>query len=297
MSAISMGMATLSDRNFSRLASFIEKESGIRMPPTKRSLVEGRLRRRVRALGLNGLDDYCRYVFEHGGLDTEAIDLIDAVTTNKTDFFREPEHFTFLAEKALPRLADRPLKVWSVASSIGAEPYTLAMVLSDYGTDRRGFRFEVLSTDICTDVLKRAVLAIYPEEMLAPVPPEVRRRHFRRAKDPARREVRVCSSTRRHVRFARLNLMDEQYPVDHDIDVIFCRNVLIYFDKATQHAVLSRLCRHLRPGGFLFLGHSETVGGFALPLVSVANSVFLKTAGGGIRGGDAPTASPEAILF
>ena len=277
---------TFSDRlkpaDFRRLASFIEGYSGIRMPANKQTMVEGRLRRRVRALGLGTLDDYCRLLFTDGGLDREAVHLIDAVTTNKTEFFRESDHFTYLADKVLPplvaekRQTNGTVKVWSAACSTGAEPYTLAMVMDDYGLRTRPFRYSVLSTDICTEVLEQARTAIYSEAMIAPVPKEMRKRYLMRSKDKARQLVRVVPELRHHVGFARLNLIEDRYLVDRDMDVIFCRNILIYFDKPTQEAVLRRLCDHLVPGGHLFVGHTETVGGFDLPVRQVSTTVFMR---------------------
>jgi len=272
----------LRPRDFHRLASFIHDTAGIKMPPAKRTMVEGRLRRRLRALNMGSFDEYCHYLFEQGGLSSEAVPLIDAVTTNKTEFFREPEHFRFLAEQALPALAARgagpvrPLKIWSTASSTGAEPYTIAMVVDDFAQKVEGFRASILATDICTDVLETAVLAIYPEAMVEPVPMALRRRYLLRSRDRRRAEVRIVPALRRMTRFARLNLMDETYAVDRDFDIIFCRNQLIYFEKATQQLVLRRLCDHLRPGGFLFLGHSETLGGCDLPLRAVSTTVFVR---------------------
>jgi chemotaxis protein methyltransferase CheR len=271
----------LSHHDFKLLADFIQSYSGIKMPPTKRTMVEGRLRRRVRATGQESLAGYCRYLFEQNGLDEEFVHLIDAVTTNKTDFFREPEHFQFLLEKAIPDLmagrcvtSRSPLKIWCAASSIGAEPYTLAMLMAELHRVNHGFHSTILATDICTEVLHTAVAAIYPESMIAPVPPELRKRYLLRAKTGTRDRVRIVPELRRMVSFARLNLMETPYGVDDDMDVIFCRNILIYFDKPTQHKVLEQLCSHLRRGGYLFLGHSETLTGFGLPLEPVATSVF-----------------------
>ncbi|HYH22633.1 MAG TPA: CheR family methyltransferase [Azospirillum sp.] len=275
---------TLSSGDFRRLADFIQGYSGIRMPPVKKTMVEGRLRRRVRALGLPSLDDYCRHLFEGGGLDKELVDLINVVTTNKTDFFREPQHFSLLAGGVLPDWAggssrlgfDRPLKVWSAASSIGAEPYTLAMVLDDFAHRHHGFRFDILGTDISTDALEKARLAIYQRDMIDPVPRDWQRRYFMRARDPLQGTVRLVPRIRQAVHFGRLNLMDEAYPVEDGLDIIFCRNILIYFEKSVQRAVLGRLCDHLRPGGLLFVSHTETVNGMNLPLRQVAVSVFAK---------------------
>jgi chemotaxis protein methyltransferase CheR len=284
MTGLAATLGHLRERDFQRLAAFIHGTVGIKMPPSKRVMVEGRLRRRVRALGFSRFEDYCRFVFDEGGLEGETTAIIDAITTNKTDFFREPEHFRFLAATALPGLLERtgagvrrPLKMWSAAASIGAEAYTLAMIAAEFGRELPGWRVEILATDICTEVLERAAVAIYPEDMVAPVPMDLRRRYLLRSRDRSRGEVRIAPELRRTVRFARLNLMDDSYPVDRDIDVVFCRNLLIYFDKATQQSVLRRLCSHLRPGGHLFLGHSETIAGLDLPVRQVAATIFVRT--------------------
>jgi chemotaxis protein methyltransferase CheR len=271
----------LSARDFTRLARFIQDYSGIKMPEAKKTMVEGRLRKRVVATGTANLTDYCKHVFERDGLRGEGIHLIDVITTNKTDFFREPEHFRLLVDVALPRIiAERrpgqntPVKVWSTASSIGAEPYTLAMVLADATEQLGGFRFSILATDISTEVLEVGVRAIYPEAMIEPVPMAMRKRYLLRSRQAARAEVRIVPDLRRLVSFGRLNLMDTSYPVDRDMDVVFCRNMLIYFDKPTQQAVLTRLCGHMRPGGFLFLGHSESIAGFDLPIKPIGSTMF-----------------------
>jgi len=274
------GLDHLSGRDFGRLAKFIHDYSGIKMPSTKKTMVEGRLRKRVAATGFRNLAEYCRHLFDDDGMAAEAVHLIDVVTTNKTEFFREPDHFRILADTAMPQLLTArragphtQIKVWSTASSIGAEPYTLAMVLDDVSHRFGGFRISIVATDLSTRVLETATMAIYPEAMITPVPPEMRKRYLLRSKG-ARGLVRVVPELRRMVQFGRLNLMDSSYPIDRDMDVIFCRNMLIYFDKPTQQAVLQRLCGHLRPGGFLFLGHSESLAGFGLPLKAVGNTVF-----------------------
>jgi len=274
------GLDRLSTRDFQRLARFIHDYSGIKMPPNKQTMVEGRLRKRVAATGCADLNEYCRKLFDDGTLHDEAVHLIDVVTTNKTEFFREPDHFRALTERLIPdllrrrRAAPATLKIWSAASSIGAEPYTLAMVLADAAPRFGGFRFSVLGTDISTRALAAAVAGIYPEGMAAPVPSDFRQRYLRRAKDRSRQLFRVAPELRALVRFGRLNLMQRPYPVGSDIDVIFCRNILIYFDKPTQQAVLEQLCAHLRPGGYLFLGHSESLAGLGLPLESAGNTIF-----------------------
>jgi len=274
----------LSARDFKRLADLIGDEVGIKLPPSKRLMIEGRLRKRVRALGLAGLDAYSTYLFRQDGLASERPHLINAVTTNKTDFFREPEHFDLLEHKLVPALLELRrgertplLKIWSAASSTGAEAYTLAMVLADLAAQRHDFRFSILGTDISTTVLEQGVRAVYPTELVAPVPPAKQQRYLMYARKPgARPEVRIVPELRRLVRFARLNLMDQTYPFDRDVDVIMLRNVLIYFDKADQEKVILRLVSHLRPGGYLILGHSESMIGTAVTMRQVAPAVFQK---------------------
>ncbi|PPJ46709.1 protein-glutamate O-methyltransferase CheR [Rhizobium sp. KAs_5_22] len=269
----------ISKRNFDQLARFIYDYSGIKMPPTKMTMLEGRLRRRLRATGISSFDDYCDYLFKHDGLEQEKVFLIDAVTTNKTDFFREPNHFNYLRDHALPKLAARDLRrfrIWSSACSTGAEPYTISMVLDDFTGGNPQQDYAILATDLSTDVLQTARRGIYSADMVAPVPPELRERYVMTPLDAHRREVRIHPALRSKVGFARLNLMDPSYGIGDPMHIIFCRNVLIYFDKPTQHRVLSRLIDCLVPGGYLFIGHSETVSGFDLPIRQVANTVFEK---------------------
>jgi len=275
----------LSTVDFTRIANLISSEVGIKLPPAKRLMVEGRLRKRIRALNLTSFDDYCDYLFRRDGLGQERTYLINAVTTNKTDFFREPEHFALLEQTLVPELIalrrgerNPLLKVWSAASSTGAEAYTLAMVLSDLAANRRDFRFAILGTDISTAVLAQGRRAVYPAEMVAPVPPEKQARYVMHARKPGvRPEVRMAPEIRRTVRFAHLNLMASSYPFDRDVDVIFLRNVLIYFDKRDQESVIGRLIEHLRPGGYLALGHSESMVGTTISMRQVAPAVFQKT--------------------
>lgn len=269
----------LSSRNFELLSKYIYDYSGIKMPANKLTMLEGRLRRRLRVTGQTSFDAYCDFLFREGGLESESIYLIDAVTTNKTDFFREPKHFDYLVEKAMPDILasfpERRLHIWSSACSTGAEPYTLAMVLADYLGARKADRdFFILATDLSTEVLEKAQRGIYPSELLAPVPAELMRKYVMRSADQRRAEMRITPKLRTKLGFARMNLMDAKYPVGDPMHVIFCRNVLIYFDKPTQQHVLSRLCECLAPGGYLFIGHSETVTGFDLPIRQVANTIF-----------------------
>jgi len=204
------------------------------------------------------------------------------VTTNKTDFFREPEHFELMRTRMVPELLalrsrerDPLLKVWSAASSTGAEAYTCAMVLADMVKQTRNFRFAILGTDVSTDVLDHARRAVYPADQIVPVPQNMQAQYLLWArKNGVRPDVRIVPELRRLTQFHRLNLMDQSYPFDHDVDIILLRNVLIYFDKADQAKVINRLVGHLRPGGYLLLGHSESMIGTSIPVQQVAPAVF-----------------------
>lgn len=273
----------LTDRQFRSIADIVQSQVGIQLPPGKRTMVEGRLRKRVRALGLDDVGSYVELLFEKNRLEEELVHLIDCVTTNKTDFFREPAHFDFLRAVAVPALIARAgarrtrLKVWSAACSIGAEAYTTAMVLDDLARAGPPFDFSILGTDISTDVVKQARAAIYSLDMLEPVPSHLAQRYLMAAREAGRREARIVPELRRRVRFERINLMDESYPVDRDVDIIFCRNVLIYFHKTTQKEVIERLSAHLRPGGYLLLGHSESMaGGGRFALKQIMPTIFQK---------------------
>lgn len=275
------GAAALSEKDFRRLSEFIYTECGIKMPPSKKTMLEARLQKRLRFLGLRCFGSYCDYVFSPEGLEREMIHMIDLVTTNKTDFFREPAHFDYLTRTALPQLLrtegaglGKKLMVWSAGCSTGEEPYTLAVVLSEFAEQHRGFGFSILATDISTRVLEKARRGIYEQDRIGPVPPALLHKYFLRSKDRSRGLVRVIPELRETVRFQRLNFMDEDFGFREQLDIIFCRNVIIYFDRPTQERLLNRFCRHLAPDGYLFMGHSETLNGLEVPLVSVAPTVY-----------------------
>jgi chemotaxis protein methyltransferase CheR len=269
----------LNQRDFRQLAQYIYEYCGIKMPDTKRSMLEGRLRKRLRARGFSTFSEYCSYLFRNGGLEEESIYLIDAVTTNKTDFFREPNHFEYMERVALPTLAangHRRIRAWSSACSTGAEPYTMAMVFAEAAENNIIQDYSILATDLSTDVLRKAHAGIYSRDMIEPVPAELSKRYVMQPVERHRTDVRITPKLRSKVGFARLNLMDERYQIGEPVQMIFCRNVLIYFDKKTQVHVLTQLCKCLAPGGYLFIGHSETVTGIDLPVRQVANTVFKK---------------------
>ncbi|MBF0320158.1 MAG: protein-glutamate O-methyltransferase [Nitrospirae bacterium] len=274
-------MAVLSDKEFRRLSEFVQTEVGIKMPPVKKTMLEARLQRRLRTLGLRSFVEYCEYVFNSSNAETELVHMIDAVTTNKTDFFREPNHFDYLAKHAIPTLINstgagirRPLMIWSAGCSTGEEPYTLTMVLSEFAEKVPGFNFMIIATDISTKVLDKAKEAIYEADKIEPVPMAMRKKYLLKGKDKTKPLVRIVPELRSAVRFRRLNFMDDDFGFRETMDVIFCRNVVIYFDKPTQERLLRKFAKYLDPSGYLFMGHSETLGGLNVPFTQVAPTVY-----------------------
>jgi chemotaxis protein methyltransferase CheR len=267
----------LSEQDFAIIAAYTERKTGIRLPPHKRGMVQVRVAKRVRELGMNDFSEYVGFLF--GGVSgaTERGRLIDLITTNKTDFFREPAHFTYVAQTALPTLlagdvhlgGTRPLVAWCSACSSGEEPYSLAMVLKGQTAQYADLNFDVYATDICNSALVKARKAIYPEERTQPIPPHLRR-YMMKSRQHEQRLMRVAPEVRSH----NANLLTDPPPFHGQADMIFCRNALIYFDRETQLRVLRRLLMALRPDGYLFVGHSEGLIGFDLPLLRVAPSIY-----------------------
>ncbi len=279
----------LSDELFEKMSAFIIKELGIKMPDRKKVMLEARLRKRLRALEMKTFEEYAEYVFSPGGLESEVVHLLDVVTTNKTDFFREPRHYDLLTGTVLPKLIKRkpkgePLKIWSAACSSGEEPYTLSIVMSEFARVNDCPPFSILGTDVSTLVLYKALDAIYKERSISEVPEEIKKKYFLRSKDRAKPVVRLKKKVRDMVSFKRLNFMEPSYDIDTNFDIIFCRNVMIYFDRPTQEEVINRLCRHIRPEGYLFMGHSETLMGIRAPLKQVVSTVYSRMPAGSHTG-------------
>ena len=271
----------LTDAEFEKMSSFIYKEYGIKMPYVKKVMLQSRLHKRLRALGMSSFKDYINYVFSKKGQETEVVHMIDVVSTNKTDFFREPAHFDFMTGELLPKIginytSVNPLKVWSAACSSGEEPYTLAIILSEYKEKNPAFNFKITGTDISTIVLNKAVKAIYPEDRTSVIPMYMKRKYFLKSKDIENVTVKLQRSITEKVNFFRLNFMDDSYNMADTYDIVFCRNVLIYFDKQTQENVIRKILTKLKPGGFFFMGHSESITGMSLPLQQIKPTIFRK---------------------
>lgn len=273
---------TLTDSQFKRLAEFIQTNVGIKMPAEKHLMVQSRLATRLKKLGMNNFDDYLALAFSDTEQGSEEIALmIDAITTNLTNFFRENQHFEYLSHKILPELASKgesKIELWSAGCSSGQEPYTLSIVMQEFMRLNPGklADYSILATDISSKVLSKAIDAVYPMSEAADLPFDIKKRYFLKSKDMTTPMVRLKPGIREKVHFQRLNFMDSSYPRTTPKHVIFCRNVLIYFDKQTQKSVVSKLLEHLVPGGYLFLGHSETIFGMDLPLKTVGPTIFKK---------------------
>jgi chemotaxis protein methyltransferase CheR len=273
--------AKLSDEDFKRLSEFIYTEYGIKMPPAKKVMLQGRLQKRLRELNITSFKEYVDYVFSEEGQGNEVIHMIDVVSTNKTDFFREPVHFEFLSQEVVPQFVQTtdlryPLKIWSAGCSSGEEPYTIAITLMECKEKYPGLDFHILGTDISTRILQTAIDAIYPENRIEGIPIQILKKYFLRSKDRSKPTVRLVPEIRKKVSYMRINLMEPVYPVGEIFDVIFCRNVLIYFDRPTQEKVITKLCMYLKQGGYFFLGHSESITGMSVPLRQIKPTIFVK---------------------
>lgn len=250
-----------------RFRALIRSITGISLPPSKVQMIDQRLRRRVVAFDLPDTEAYLEKLLGGELPEDELKTVIDLITTNTTSFFREADHFVFLRDEIAIRKAAESragkrarLKIWSAASSEGAEAYTAAMVLTEAQKKGHAFDYAILGTDLSHRMLERAAAAIYGNDQLSTVPDDLVRRYFLSSSDPSvAGKSRVVPELRRHVRFRHLNLMDETYPVDRDVDVIFLRNILIYFDPADKERVVHRLTQHLAPGGHLLVGHAESM--------------------------------------
>jgi chemotaxis protein methyltransferase CheR len=272
----------LSDHEFNRLSDFVREQIGISLTAAKKTMLQARLQKRLRMLNMKNFREYVAYLFSPEGIAHEIGDFIDVVTTNKTDFFREPHHFEYMVGEAIPTLEERgvlqrhQLRAWSAASSYGHEAYTMGMMLSEYAETQPRFNWSILGTDISTRVLEHARKGIYREEDVEVVPTTLKKKYLLRSKDSSKRIVKIVPELQEQIEFRRLNLVHDDYHIDHMFEIIFCRNVIIYFDKPTQAAILTHLCEYLPPGGYLFLGHSESLNGISLPLESVAPTIYRK---------------------
>ncbi len=278
-------IASLKQPEFVKLSTWINANLGVKMPPAKITLLESRLQKRLRLLEMNTFEQYLGYLFSDDGLQHELPFMIDLVTTHKTNFFRENEHYDFLLSTGINDLIQKfginhqiPLKVWSAACSTGEEVYTLAMVFEEFKKKNLNniCPYQILGTDISDGSLETARTAIYHHTRMEGVSMPMRQKYFLRSKSKEDVKYRIIPEIRKRTKYAVLNFMDETYQIREKFDLIFCRNVLIYFDKDTQEKVLLRCCERLKQGGLLFISHTETAHQFQLPIQKIGNSIFQK---------------------
>ncbi|MBL8814024.1 MAG: hypothetical protein JNM43_27895 [Planctomycetaceae bacterium] len=258
----------LTTKEFGLFRELIYREAGISLSPAKHQLVESRLVKRLRVLGLNSFTEYYEYATGGDPSGQEHLQLINSLTTNKTDFFREQHHFEFLQKKLFPAIeqranetGDRRLRIWSAACSTGEEPYTLAMTVLDYfgPMSVNGWDIRILASDVDTEVLSRASAGRYEADRLNDVPADVRKKYFVRTSKASDSDYQVRPELQELITFRRINFIDATWPIQTCFDVIFCRNVMIYFDEMTQDRLLTRFSEVLVPEGHLFIGHSESI--------------------------------------
>ena len=254
--------ATLTRDDMGFVARLVYEHAGIVIREHKEAMTRGRLARRVKALGMSSVAEYCAFLKTPAAID-EIPELINAVTTNHTAFFRERHHFDHLRAEVLPRLIQERaarrgrIRIWSSACSSGEEAYSIAAVSRDAIGHRGDLDFRILATDIDTDILDRAAAGVYPLEQFERLPGDLRPL-LRNEANPTRGEARISEDLKRLIAFKRLNLI-EPWPMRGAFDVVFCRNVFIYFDTPTKAAILDRFVGLIQPGGFLYLGHSESL--------------------------------------
>ncbi|MGQ9485446.1 MAG: CheR family methyltransferase [Desulfosoma sp.] len=275
-------MQRLTDSLFQKFSALVYQEAGINLHDGKKSLLEARLAKRLRATGIDNPREYLDFILSEAGRE-EYVKFFDAVSTNLTFFFREPKHFEFLEKEALPEILERNrrdgtrrIRIWSAGCSTGEEPYSIAMTVVAFLDVPTRWDFRLLATDISTRVLQSAVTGVYEPSKLVNVPVPLRQRFFEPIRNGASpKTYRVRNELRKYIVFRRLNLM-ESFPFSGPFDVIFCRNVMIYFDKKTQESLIQKLSAYLHHGGYLFVGHSESLTGLHHPLKYIKPAVYKK---------------------
>ena len=273
--------APLSAEAYRFIVDLIYRHSRIKLGSDKQALLSSRLTKRLRSIGLSSFDEYCAVLRSPQSQD-EIEELLDLISTNHTRFYREPDHFDYLIAKILPPLIPTliarhsPLRVWSAASSSGEEPYTLAIVLSEFLRAFPAVDWQICASDISNRVLTAARQGVYRMDAVEPVPPDLLKRYFQKGFGAQEGKCRVRSELRDKVRYERINLFQHEYPIPLQQHVIFCRNVMIYFDIQSREQAVKRMSHYLAPGGFLIVGHSESLMGINHGLKSIQQGIYQK---------------------
>lgn len=259
----------LSDNDFLKISEHVEQKCGIRLPRQKKAMVQNRLYKRLIEKEITTFEEYVRFVFSSKGTE-EVNHMIDEITTNKTDFFRENKHFQFLENIILKKQND--FKVWSAGCSSGEEPYTLAMIF-----EKKNVNYRIIATDLSGKILEAAKKGVYKPEIVKDIPADYLYNYFDKIEIENKKLYKAKYDIKKNIKFLQLNLKEPIYNITTHFDIIFFRNVLIYFNIEVQNEILNKILKHLKPGGYLFIGHSESIYDIKLPLKSVSHSVFQKT--------------------
>jgi chemotaxis protein methyltransferase CheR len=275
--AAALGGFSMSDGEARELIELIYQQSGIVLTPDKKSLISSRLHKRLKAGGFGSFREYLDHLRYDADRDDEIVAMVNEITTNKTAFFRESHHFDFLTSQVLPSLATSDwsvLNIWSAGCSTGEEPYTLAMVLAEYFGATRNFN--ILATDLSTDALQTAARAVYSNDLGSPIPLHLRQKYTLRGRGSQAGKFRIVPELRERVTFMQINLMDRLWDVPAGMNVIFCRNVMIYFDKKSRNKIVAGFRGKLKGDGFLFIGHSETLADLDVNFAQVRPTVYTR---------------------
>ncbi|MCB1180037.1 MAG: protein-glutamate O-methyltransferase CheR [Leptospiraceae bacterium] len=278
-------MVTIADPEFNYLRDIIYKQTGISLADHKKIMLQSRLNIRLRAHHYNNFKDYVtKLKTDKIFFDKEILEIINRVTTNKTDFFRENHHFEYLKKTFLPALEERlkniprkSLKIWCSASSTGEEPYSIAITLFEYFAGKPGWDLKIIASDIDTNVLATAEKGIYKKDRIGPINPTLINKYFTE-KPNANKEIeyQVKPILKSIINFKKINLLDSSYPIAEKMDIIFCRNVIIYFDKPTQKKIFAQMENILDDHGLLVIGHSETLFGISDTFKFIGHTIYQK---------------------
>ncbi|MBP8082224.1 MAG: protein-glutamate O-methyltransferase CheR [Spirochaetes bacterium] len=264
----------LTEDQFEFLSEIVFRESRIKLSMNKKALLQSRVMRRMRILNLSNYNEYIDYL--NSNYAKEIVEFINAVTTNKTEFFREGFHFDYLRDIVFPSLeSSDEIRIWSAGCSTGEEPYSIAITACEYFEGRNN-PVKILATDIDTNVLSTASEGIYKADQVAVMETELLKKYFLRGKNENKNLFKAKDSLKKMIHFARLNLLDEIYPMKKKFHVVFCRNVVIYFDKETQKILFQKFYNYITDSGYLFIGHSENITNFNLNFSNIGRTLYKK---------------------
>jgi len=273
----------INDKEFGLFQRLIYNESGINLTSAKKELLKSRLTKRLRERSLISFKEYYQYITEKDTTGEELVSLLDCISTNLTEFFRESVHFDFLSEKVLPdlfenkrKIREKKIRIWCAGCSTGEEPYSISMMLSECPVHLSEWDIKILATDLSTRVLKKATQGIYAKDRLKGIPLQMLNTYFKKGVHNLKDCYQIKDSLKNMIVFRRLNLTDEIFPFKGQFDFIFCRNVMIYFDKQTQTKLVSKFYKHLALDGYLFIGHSESLAGTETRFRYVRPTIYQK---------------------